>query len=361
MRKFVVLFILSLGIFVGVLWKVSVQKPRFVQPKSIQQQESEITAVKHAVLFVPYWEASAPVRLPQTSYADTPVTLIYFGIAPNKSGIDTEEAGYGGIASFLENTSTFTGEKLLTLRLTNDTITRVILADQRLQNTLLNQAVSTVTENGFDGLVIDLELGGFGTEKTINQISVFARIARAKLHAQQLSLGMTIYGDVLYRARPYDLRDLGTQVDMLYIMAYDLHKTLGTPGPNFPLSGNDRFGYDLQTMVADVSALVSRKKLTIVFGMYGYDWWVDEKKRPIARAKPLTLSEIRAQFLGSCELQNCVVRRDSEATETEVNYVDEAGGLHIVWFEDEESLEQKVKFLQTKGVGAYGIWAAGYY
>jgi spore germination protein YaaH len=165
---------------------------------------------------------------------------------------------------------------------------------------MITQAIQVAKENGFDGIVLDLEVKAIPTEKVISQITTFVRRFSIAATEKNIEFGMTVYGDTFYRARPFDLKGLEPYVDQFYIMAYDFSKTFGTPGPNFPLSGKETFGYDLTTLTADLS-FIEPKKLTLIFGMYGYDWLVDEKKRPIRPAKALPLKAIREQFLKKCE------------------------------------------------------------
>jgi spore germination protein YaaH len=133
-------------------------------------------------------------------------------------------------------------------------------------------------------------------------------------------------------------------------------------------------------MIDDFLRFVPAEKLTVIFGMYGYDWRVDEKKRPITSAKALTLAEIKNKFLNNendeeqkfkCRLKNCIIRRDSLAKEMEINYTisaeePDAEGIyridyHIVWYEDEESVATKMKFLEEKGIGSIAYWAYKYF
>lgn len=287
--------------------------------------------------------------------------LIYFGISPTTVGLNENEPGYSNLEAFHELTKNTDVPRLLTLRMTNNNINQIVLSDQKLQNKIMNQVIAVAQEYDFDGILLDLEYSGLPTNTVKNQILVFTEIAATKAHAQGLTLAMAVFGDTFYRARPYDLKELSQYVDHFYIMAYDLHKVLGDPGPNFPLAGARQFGYDLETMVADISKVLDSDNMTVVFGLFGYDWWVDEEKRPIKAAKALTLAQIKEKFVGECVLQDCVVKRDEQAREVEVNYVDEFSGFHVVWFEDEQSMSEKIQFLQNAGINSVAVWGWGYY
>ena len=120
-------------------------------------------------------------------------------------------------------------------------------------------------------------------------------------------------------------------------MAYDFHKSIGEPGPNFPSEYFDEF----------INKIPSNK-LTIIFGMYGYDWIVDDKDRPIKPAQSLTLNQIKSKHSNYCNEERC-------------EFVDENKRRHIIWYENEESVSKKIKYLKSRGVGSFAYWAAGYF
>ena len=172
---------------------------------------------------------------------------------------------------------------------------------------------------------------------------------------------MTIYGDTYYRQRPYDLKALDQYVDQFYIMAYDFHKSYGEPGPNFPLKGKEIYGYDMEIMIRQLISDIDAQKLTILFGLFGYDWSVDDQNRPLKPAQSLTLRQIKNRFLESCPFTPCSIQRDNLSAETSIQYADETGQKHVVWFEDETSVGEKVTFLNSNSISNIGYWAWGYY
>src|SRR5258706_13307864 len=129
---------------------------------------------------------------------------------------------------------------------------------------------------------------------------------------------MTAYGDSFYRLRPYDIAAISKSIDGIMVMAYAFHKSNADPGPNFPLSGSETYGYDLKTMTNDFLHHITTDKITVLFGMFGYDWQVDDKGRVIGNGKAITLNGAKQKFLNRCVLQDCIVKRDEVPPETEV-------------------------------------------
>lgn len=343
----------------------------FFQPKrAIPKEKVVSTVVENPIqlsepktsIFVPYWslsESNSPFASP-TGIDRSIDTAIYFAVSATNSGINKSDIGYANLKDFVSR-SAATPNTLLTISMINDDINDAVLENPAAQEKIMNQAVIIAKENGFEGIVLDLEVGGFAGKEINTQILVFTKAASEIVKKNRLSFAMTLYGDSFYRNRPYSIELLSPHVDQFYIMTYDMHKLWGTPGPNFPAKGKDIFGYDMQVMIADMLKFTTRDKLTIIFGLYGHDWTVDEQKRPFTAAKTLTQSQIQKKFIDSCEMKNCVIKRNPYALETEINYIDEKAHFHIVWIEDAQSVSEKIKLLKESGLNSVSYWAYSYY
>ncbi len=326
------------------------QLPQDTQSKLTSNPSPTFSTVKKTTIFVPYWsldkESSAKGEYDRS---------VYFGVVPNDDGLIRGEPGFQNIAKYNELFPR--GERLLALRMTDSDLALHILADKTAQEKVISETVKTVLDNHFSGVVLDLELFSLFDQQVPREINSFVSDFSSASKQNKLYFASAIYGDVFYRHRPYDVKAIGQQVDEIMIMAYDFSKSSGEPGPNFPLEGQARYGYDLGAMIRDFLALVQSEKLSVIFGMYGYDWTVDEQKRPIKPAAVLTDSQIRQKYLLGCGDKNCKVSEDKFSSETKI----ESGDNHIVWFEDPKSAQVKQKYLQREGIGSFAYWAFGYF
>lgn len=314
-------------------------------------------------LFVPYWSLNQEAALPTDQYGQ----FIYFGVLGGEDGVTKDDPGYKDLQRFVS----MTGQKknnILAIRMVDHTVNTEVLADLNAQNRIIDDATAAAKQFGFGGILLDFELSTTFNTSAADQFNVFVQQFYTQTKIENLKFYITLYGDTFYTKRPYDVFTLAKNVDVVMIMAYDLHKAGGEPGPNFPLGGNEKYGYDLAIMVNDFLRYVPADKITVIFGMYGYDWSVDEKKRPITTAETLSLNDIRKKFLGKCTWQDCTVTRDDLSQETEVDYVtseikDNFAYLyyHIVWFEDEQSAEAKMQYINKQGIGNVAYWAYGYF
>lgn len=285
-------------------------------------------------VFLPYWI----VEDEELDVADYE-RVIYFGIAPTRENINKEEAGYLGLSTFVSNRPQ---DKIryLTLRMIDSDTNLAILKNSKAQDNIIYETIETAIKGEFSGIVLDLELFSIFDDKVPIQINNFVKKFYAQTKQSNLKLVLTIYGDVFYRKRPYDVATLAKNADEIIIMAYDFHKSRGEPGANFPLK-------EFQIMIDEFLVLVPKEKLTVAFGMFGYDWFVDKKGRPIRPAKSLTLNQIHKKF-------------PAAVGEKEWRYRD-AEGEHIIWFEDEKSVGIKSDYLLQKGINKTAFWAYGYY
>lgn len=324
---------------------------------SIQRAPKESVAKKvekvKKSIFMPYWKIGDKLGL--LSYS----RVFYFGVAADEDGINKKEPGYQNLSKFLEASGD--KEKYLTLRMIDSDLNFKVLENQDLQRKIIEETVELAKTNNFQGIVLDLELFSLFNEKIPAQINQFIAAFYKKTQENDLRLAVAIYGDAFYRKRPYDLNFISKNSDEIIVMAYDFHKSRGEPGPNFPLSGREVYGYDFTLMVRDFSRVVPVNKLSVAFGMFGYDWTVDQNKKPIKPATPLTLNQIKENFLTACKWKNCIVLKNKLAAETEVNYIDENSDPHIVWFEDEKSYEKKREYLKDHGIENVVFWAYGHF
>ncbi len=350
-----------LGIVAGVVLYHFQPKPPPIKSMAVRRvlitPTPRKTAVSNKAIFVPYWQLDESLSL--NGYN----SIYYFGISATSEGVSFSDAGYKGIKAF--SSSADTSKAYLTLRMLNNDENMAVLKSKKAQAKVISETLKIAKDTGFKGVVLDLELGVLPFSEVVDEINTFVKTFYSQAKNEKVILLETMYGDVFYRKRPFDVKTLGQDSDGLVIMAYDFHKAAGEPGPNFPLSGKEKYGYDFHEMMGDFLSVVPAEKLTVVFGMYGYDWKTDMEGRSSQAGKSITLNEINQKYVAKCDWDNCVFRRDPEAGEIEINYNDSQSATYIIyhklWYEDQKSVAKKIEFLQQQGVGSIGYWAYGYF
>lgn len=319
-------------------------------PSNVQIEASTTPLPKNSI-FVPYWGLQNGVNEEFNRY-------YYFGIAGNKDGIDTKDPGYKSLNTFVRSVE---GEKYLVVRMVDSSVNSEVLRDGQAQRSIIEDSISIAKEYGFDGIVLDFEIVALSFDSVIKEINEFVGLYASSVKQSDLPFLITLYGDTFYRLRPYDVKTLSANTDGILIMTYDFHKASGNPGPNFPYQAGLMYDYDLQQMITDFTKLVPKNKISVVFGLFGYDWIIDDTNKGIGTAQPLTLNQIQQKFLTKCPYKNCVIKRDPISRETSISYTDNEEKNHVVWFEDMVSMEEKKKYLKTQGIESIALWAYSYF
>lgn len=352
MQKLVI-FLILVGASLGVYFFVKQpDKKSITSPKqSVSSVSTDQTiSPSETYLFVPFWTLDSDISASSDK-------LIYFGITAGKDGIDTDNDDYKNIEKFVSYTNNKSTS--LTVRMLNTDTNNTVLRDSKIQEKIIEDSITTAKKYGFSEIILDLETQGLPFQTLVDQISSFNALFAKQAHSESLTFGTLLFGDNFYRVRPYDAREIGKVADRVYIMAYDLSKSKGDPGPNFPLDGKDVYGYDLTTMASDFLQVIPKSKLTIVVGMFGYDWKVDNKGRGIGSAQSKTTLQWE-RFLTQCVSDETCKETSNKATGTKITYADE-GENHIVWYETADSVQKKIGYLNSIGVHSIGYWAYSYY
>lgn len=353
----VIIFILTL--YLGItIFRQKIDSALSAQPVATVPQPTPTPTSPAArsvakTLFVPYWSLDTGVTFPHYQ------TLVYFGVPVGKNGLDKNDDGYQKLETFTSVAGL--QRKILTVRMIDSTTNFATLKDQKQQTKVIQETISLAKANKFDGVLLNIEVSALPFASLVDQITDFSAAFAKQAHASNLEYSITAYGDTFYRIRPFDIQKLAKDADHMYIMAYDFHKAKGNPGPNFPLRGSEAYGYDYSRMISSFADAVPIQNLIVVFGMYGYDWSVDEQGVPKVPGKPVSLKEIRAEIIDHCEHLSCSWERDTASAEVKAVYSDGEGERHIVWFEDEESVKRKQEFLKKSGIGSFAYWAYSYF
>lgn len=349
-----IFFIIALGYIFFIRQREKPSSPivQSTPSPAVSSKKNTVVPINNRTLFVPYW------TLENTPAIDGYNSFIYFGISPTLDGINSLSTGYSDIPAFTNRV--LPNKSLLTVQMTDEEVNEKVLDSQSVQNRIISDSLTAVQQFGFRGIVLDFEIRGIGFNSLTKQVTDFITKFASQTKKQQRYFAVTVYGDTFYRARPYDIQTIANDADEIIVMAYDFHKAGGDPGPNFPFTESDVDDYSFQQMVDDFQQHVSSNKLTITFGMFGYDWPVSDNGSSITTASPISLSAITKSFIDSCTFTSCMLRRNA-SSEPSIAYTDTTGQKHLIWFEDEKSVDKKIRYLQTKGISSVAFWANSYF
>lgn len=302
-------------------------------------------------VFVPYW------ALGKDNLASLPEeTLYYFGVAVDKNGMVKNDPGYKALASLNCPQSKTC---ILVVRMLNSEDNLDILEHPAKQTEIASSLIALADKHSFSGLALDLEQSAILYDKKLQEyITQFVQLFYTSANKDYKTFSFIVYGDSYFRKRPYDIQKIAESSDEVMVMAYDFNKSYSEPGPNFPFDRSvTDLGYDFQKMTEDFMRDVPKDKLTVIFGMYGYDWTLNVQGTPLKRAEAITDNEIQKYLKGHAVTAVAV----PSSREKKIEYRDADGQKHIIWYEDQESADVKIEYLRNQGVGSVSYWAYGYY
>ncbi len=364
---FVCIFVLSIVFFLkSVLFRSAQQHPRIDlqhkdKPTGVPLIQKK---VEKSSVFVPYW------ALQEDNLSSVPYdTIYYFGVTVDEQGINTEEPGYQILTrQNCPNDKTC----IVVLRMLNDATTESVLQNAALRRTIIQNTIALTDTYFYSGIALNIEISGLIDKELTDSINTFVQEFYTATKANYKTLSFIAYGDLYYREKPYDMAFINAHCDEVMIMAYDFSKSYGEPGPNFPFVRRSPKGeggleadykYDFKQMIADYTSEVSPDKLTVIFGMFGYDWTLNKQGTPLKRAEAKSVASLQL-FVDSLkkDVMHYALRvTRNNAEEPKIEYTDDLGQKHVIWYEDEDSVAVKNKYLQEQGINNVSYWAYSYY
>lgn len=218
-----------------------------------------------------------------------------------------------------------------------------MLTDQRVGDRSIENIISLVRQEGYDGVVIDFQLI---PPRDRDALTSFVGRLSTRLKGEHKLLGVTAFPKVGVPADvsgAYDYPALANRVDYLFLMTYDHSSETTEPGPVAPVGWvEDNVKYALNQGVPP-------KKLVITLAAYGYDWAAP------GQGESLGLREIMAR----ANTAGAEVLWDDASQSPHFTYWD-GGQQHSVWFENGFSAAQRVALARDYGLRGVAIWRLGF-
>lgn len=225
----------------------------------------------------------------------------------------------------------------------------LILNNEELQNTLLDNIIATAREQGFRDIHFDMEFIRPDDREAYN---TFLRRAAERIHQEGYLMSTALAPKVSatqtgewYTA--HDYRTHGEVADFVVIMTYEWGYSGGPPMPVSPINSVRRvLEYALTEMPGS--------KIMMGQNLYGYDWTLPyvpggEYARALSPQAAINLARE----------QNVEIKYDYTAQAPHFDYIDEQGRAHKVWFEDARSIRAKFDLLKELGLRGISYWKLG--
>lgn len=225
-----------------------------------------------------------------------------------------------------------------------------ILSTLDSRKRLVNQIMTVVQREGYDGVNIDFE-GVKSADK--DKFNEFIQGLSEALHAEgkSLNISLPVKTEKADWWPGYDYQTLGKYSDFAVLMAYDKN----------PASPEPQSGIDWVEDVVDYAiARIPAEKVVLGIGYYGYDWSSNGGRSTVLATRNginisglLFADELAAKY----GLKFTIDKKSGLAYGT---YTDDNGVFHQIWMENEASVDAKAKLVIEKGLKGVALWRLGY-
>ncbi len=230
----------------------------------------------------------------------------------------------------------------------SDELGRILLNDQAIQNTFLNNIVSTAKKYGFRDIHFDFEYLRPADREAYN---AFLRKAKARFSQEGwlLSTALAPKTSAGQKGKWYEAHDYrahGEIVDFVVIMTYEWGYS---GGPAMAVSPIGPVRNVLEYAITEMPS----NKIMMGQNLYGYDWTLPFVQGSVAKAvSPQSAIQLAAD-------NNVAILYDTNAQAPHFNYTDAQGRQHEVWFEDARSIQAKFDLVKELNIRGVSYWKLG--
>jgi spore germination protein len=233
---------------------------------------------------------------------------------------------------------------------------------------LLANVTGVATNAAAGGVHLDFEMFSAVDPAAREAYSRFVEQVAVQLEATRPGSHLSVFLPPFDTPDAFDEARLAAAVDHVVVQGYDFHyRGSQTTGPVAPLRGWN--GQNWEAVARRYALLgVPMDKILMAVPLYGYEWPTEtDQPRSATRGRGNTVSlaavdRDRVPGLGGSALARASqygLRRDVQSGSPWYAY-ERTDGWYQGWFEDEESLRQKMDFVRMRGMAGVAFFPLGY-
>lgn len=225
----------------------------------------------------------------------------------------------------------------------------IILSEPQVQDTLLSNVMSVIQSKGYTGLNVDFErLRPTDRQAYNNFLQKAADTVHSKGYSISTALAPKISGSQegeWYSAHDYPAH--GRIADFVILMTYEWGWSGGPPLPVAPIN-------QVRAVLNYAVTVIPRSKIMMGMPLYGYDWTL-----PYLPHGAFARRVSPQQAIGIAGRFGARIQYDYTAQSPFINYWDEKGNNHIIWFEDARSARAKYLLENEFKLRGVSYWVLG--
>ncbi|MBI2031363.1 MAG: glycoside hydrolase family 18 protein [Candidatus Levybacteria bacterium] len=374
---FLLLILLSISLFFVFRWASVNQAPsknaedrinRTIYPTKFLNYNS----TKDIIGFLPSWSIAKRTSVDTANFSQ----IIYFGVGVNEDGelVQYDENGISVAEWTYFNSSYFTkiraearenGTKiLLAIKSFDNTTIDKIISNENATKNLIRQLVNLINKYNLDGINIDFEYITdadieFPTSKYLN--GFLEEISQnLKKENPEIIISIDVNATAVLTDNAFNMTRIGRAVDQVIIMAYDYRQQNSIfAGPVAPLYGEQN-EHSIWESVHALNGRVDSQKIILAVPLYGYEWQTvteSNKSSVIPQSGALATYKRVKEILK--ERDDVKKHWDNVAKSPWLSF-SQYGEIRQIYYEDEKSITEKIKFAKERALGGIAFWALGY-
>ncbi|GAB6172460.1 glycoside hydrolase family 18 protein [Paradesulfitobacterium aromaticivorans] len=228
----------------------------------------------------------------------------------------------------------------------NSELAHAIFENPSIQETLIDNIVSTAGTKGYQGVNIDFEYLYPSDREAYNRfLHLLASRARQGGLFVSSALAPKEKADqvgFLYEAHDYPVH--GEVLDFTVLMTYEWGWAGGPPMAIAPIDAVKR-------VLNYAITVIPRSKIMMGMPTYGRDWVL-----PYIKGGPYAKTVSPPEALRLATKYNAAIEYDQKAQAPFFHYRDEQGHEHEVWFEDARSVQAKFNLIKEYNLRGVSYW-----
>ncbi len=273
-------------------------------------------------------------------------------------------SGYTDIVEYLDDSKVDTNLSVYMSASESDDA-EIILSDAGNRTAAVDAIIEELTVdynqlgyNPYDGVTIDFE--NLRSNMRDN-FTAFLRELGDRLETINKSLYVTVQPNMKNSSYfdGYDFRAIGYIAYKVILMAYDYNAknisqdVMESGFTTTPVTPFDEVYYALRTITSDTTGVSDKSKIVLGLSMSNVGWTVADGQITNSRGNTYSYSEIAEMINNGAE-----VKYSDKYRNPYLIYNGE-DGQEIVWYENSQSIKDKIKLAEMFGVNGISVWRLG--